>query len=125
MHPTDMATIHSDKFNSDAVRITQISKDQKWVRGIVFPEDGMTRRQVASDLGSGHSTLRAWIGVFSEEPTFPAQDAELPSEKKRLRNGNQTLRVRAWQENSPAGCSFGERGKLPREPATHVSAKNP
>lgn len=59
MHPTDMAAIHSDKFDSDAVRITQISKEQKWVRGIVFPEDGMTRRQVASDLGSGHSTLRA------------------------------------------------------------------
>ena len=45
----DMAAIHSDEFKRDAVRIAQSSKDQKTIRGIVFPEDGLTRRQVASD----------------------------------------------------------------------------
>ena len=44
-----MAVIHSDEFKRDAVRIAQSSKDQKAIRGIVFPEDGLTRRQVASD----------------------------------------------------------------------------
>jgi transposase len=38
-----MAPIHSDEFKLDAVRIAQTS--------------GLTRRQVAWDLGIGHSTL--------------------------------------------------------------------
>ena len=50
----DMAAIHSDEFKRDPVRIALSSKDQKTIRGIVFPEDGLTRRQVASDLGIGH-----------------------------------------------------------------------
>lgn len=43
MRPTDMAAIHSDEFKRDAVRIALTS--------------GLTRRQVASDLGIGLSTL--------------------------------------------------------------------
>jgi len=77
MRPTDVAAIHSDEFKRDAVRIAQSSKDQKTIRGIVFPEDGLTRRQVASDLGIGHSTLGKWVRAFSEEAKVPAQDAEV------------------------------------------------
>jgi transposase len=79
MRPTDMAAIHSDAFKRDAVRIAQTS--------------GQTRRQVASDLGIGHSTLCKWVRVFSEEAKVPAQDAELLRENERLRKENRILRV--------------------------------
>lgn len=58
-----MAAIHSDEFKWDAVRIALTS--------------GLTRRQVASDLGIGLSTLGKWVRAVSEEVKLPAQDAEL------------------------------------------------
>jgi len=73
-----MAVIHSDEFKRDAVRIAQTS--------------GLTRRQVASDLGIGHSTLGKWARMFSEEAKVPAQDAELLRENERLRKENRILR---------------------------------
>ena len=73
-----MAAIHRDEFKRDAVRIAQTS--------------GLTRRQVASDLGIGHSTLGKWVRAFSEESKVPAQDAELLRENERLRKENRILR---------------------------------
>jgi hypothetical protein len=55
MRPTDMAAIHSDEFKRDAVRIALTS--------------GLTKRQVASDLGVGLSTWPA--PGFRCEPTQP------------------------------------------------------
>jgi transposase len=55
-----MAAIHSDEFMLDAVRIALTS--------------GLTRRQVASDLGVGDSTLGKWVRAFSEESKVPARD---------------------------------------------------
>ena len=75
-----MAAIHSDEFKRDAVRIALTS--------------GLTRRQVASDLGFGHSTLGKWVRAFSEEIKVPAQDAELLRENERLRKENRIL----WEE---------------------------
>ena len=66
-----MAAIHRDEFKRDAVRIALIG--------------GLTRRQVAFDLGIGHSTLGKWVGVFSGEAKVPAQDAGLPRKNERLR----------------------------------------
>ena len=73
-----MAAIYSDEFKRDAVRSAQTR--------------GLTRRQVASDLGIGHSTLGKWVRVFSEEAKVPAQDAELLCENERLRKENRILR---------------------------------
>ncbi len=66
-----MATRHSDEFKRDAVRIALTS--------------GLTRRQVASDLGIGLSTLGKWVRAISEEAKAPAQDAGLLRENDRLR----------------------------------------
>ena len=66
-----MAAIHSDEFKRDAVRIAQTS--------------GLTRRQVASDLGIGHSTLgdqQAW-------PPTPIDEAQAQAglDLSRFRSG--------------------------------------
>ncbi len=52
--------VHSDEFERDAVRISTTS--------------GLRRRQVASDLGVGLSTLNKWVKMVSDEagPAKPA-----------------------------------------------------
>jgi transposase len=65
-----MAAIHSDEFKRDAIRVALTS--------------GLTRDQVASDLGIGLSTLGKWIRAVSEEAKVPAQDAELLREKREV-----------------------------------------
>ena len=74
-----MAAIHSNAFKRDVVRIALTG--------------GPTRRQVASDLGVGHSALGKWVPAFSEESKVPTQDAELLRENERLRKENRILRV--------------------------------
>lgn len=73
-----MAATHSDAFKRDAVRIALTS--------------GLTRRQVASDLGVGLSTLGKWIRAISEEGRVPERDADLLRENERLRKENRILR---------------------------------
>nr|WP_157115672.1 IS3 family transposase [Ketogulonicigenium robustum] len=72
-----MAPKHSEDFKRDAVRIATHS--------------GLTRRQVASDLGVGFSTLGKWMRDYSTDPTA-AEDAELRRENERLRKENRILR---------------------------------
>jgi transposase len=74
-----MAATHSDEFKRDAVCIALTS--------------GLIRRQVASDLGIGLSTLGKWVRAVSEEAEVPAQDAEFLCENERLSKENRILRV--------------------------------
>ncbi|WP_141693272.1 transposase, partial [Thioclava sp. SK-1] len=55
-----MAAKHSEDFKREAVRIAAHS--------------GLTRRQVASDLGVGFSTMGKWMRDYSTDPTA-AEDA--------------------------------------------------
>ena len=89
-----MGTGRTDEFRKDAVRIATTS--------------GLTRRQVASDLGIGHSTLGKWVRVFSEEAKVPAQDAELVRENERLRKENRILRDLS-RIRKPSGRRFSRR----------------
>lgn len=73
-----MAAIHSEEFKRDAVRIALTS--------------GLTRRQVASGLGVGLSTLGKWIRAISDEAQVPERDADLLRENERLRRENRILR---------------------------------
>ena len=66
-----MAATHSDEFKRDAVRIALTS--------------GLTRRQVASDLGAGLSTLGKWMRTISDEAKMPERDTDLLRENERLR----------------------------------------
>ena len=73
-----MAAIHSDEFKHDAVRIAQTS--------------GLTKRQVASDLGVGLSTLNKWVKMVSDEAGPPDPDQNLLRENERLRRENRILK---------------------------------
>lgn len=73
-----MANGHSEEFKRDAVRIALTS--------------GLTRRQVASDLGMGVSTLNKWIKVAQESEDASLPDADLVREVERLRKENTVLK---------------------------------
>ena len=78
MRPTDMAAIHSDEFKRDAVSISQTS--------------GLTRRQVASDLGVGLSTLNKWVKMVADEAGPPGPGQNLIRENERLRREKRILK---------------------------------
>ena len=72
-----MAHKHNDEFNREAVCIALTS--------------GLTRRQVASDLGVGFSTLAKWIQKSMPDDLPPASDIDLAKENERLRKENRLL----------------------------------
>ena len=67
-----------EDFKRDAVRIALAS--------------GLTRRQVASDLGVGVSTLNKWVKVAQDTEDAALPGADLVREVERLRKENAVLR---------------------------------
>lgn len=45
----------------------------------------LPRKQVAADLGVGHSTLNKWVKAFGDAGTVPRKEPELIKEIERLR----------------------------------------
>ena len=72
-----MAKVHNDEFKREAVRIALTS--------------GQPRRQVASDLGVGFSTLAKWIQKSRPGDLPPKADVDLAKENERLRKENRLL----------------------------------
>ena len=73
-----MAMVYSNEFKRDAVCIATTS--------------GLTRRQVASDLRVGLSTLNKWVKMVSDETGPPDRDQNLLGENERLRRENRILK---------------------------------
>jgi len=92
-----MAATRSDEFKRDAVRIALTS--------------GLTRRQVASDLGVGRSTLGKWVRAISKEADVPEQNADLLRENERLRKENRILRDLSRIRKQSRDCFPGECGR--------------
>jgi transposase len=69
-----MGTGRTDEFRKDAVRIALTS--------------GLTRRQVADDLGVGLSTLNKWVTAHRDTDVVSPEDRELARENERLRREN-------------------------------------
>ena len=73
-----MAIKHTEDFKQEAVRIALTS--------------GLSRRQVASDLGVGFSTLSKWVSVYRPTDLVSAPQADLAKENERLRLENRVLK---------------------------------
>ena len=61
----------TDEFRQDAVRIALSS--------------GLTRKQVADDLGVGMSKLNKWIMAYRDTDVVSKEDLDLAQESERLR----------------------------------------
>jgi len=66
-----MGLKRTDEFRQDAVRIALTS--------------GLTRKQVADDLGVGLSTLNKWITAHRDTDVVSKEDLSLAQENERLR----------------------------------------
>ena len=66
-----MGTGRTDEFRTEAVRIALTS--------------GLSRRQVADDLGVGFSTLIKWVSAHRGTDVVSAEDRERARENERLR----------------------------------------
>lgn len=66
-----MGLKQTDEFRQDAVRIALTS--------------GLTRKQMADDLGVGMSTLNQWITAHRDKDVVSQEDLDLANENDRLR----------------------------------------
>jgi transposase len=73
-----MRLTRTDEFRKDAVRIALTS--------------GLTRKQVADDLGVGMSTLNKWITAHRDTDVVSKEDLGLAQENDRLRRENRILK---------------------------------
>ena len=73
-----MGLKRTDEFRKDAVRIALTS--------------GLTRKQVADDLGIGMSTLNKWITSHRDPDVLSKEDLGLTQENDRLRRENRILK---------------------------------
>ena len=73
-----MLIYRTDEFRKDAVRIALTS--------------GLTRKQIADDLGVGVSTLNKWITAHRDTDVVSHEDRELALENERLRRENRILK---------------------------------
>ncbi|UWQ98434.1 transposase [Rhodobacteraceae bacterium S2214] len=53
---------------------------------------GLTRKQVAADLGVGMSTLNKWITAHRDTDVVSKEDLDLARENERLRRENRLLK---------------------------------
>ena len=53
---------------------------------------GLTRRQVASDLGVGLSTLNKWVTAYRDTDVVSDKELDLARENERLRRENRILK---------------------------------
>ena len=73
-----MGLKRTDEFRQDAVRIALTS--------------GLTRKQVAEDLGIGMSTLNKWITAHRDNDVVSKEDLSLTQENDRLRRESHILK---------------------------------
>jgi len=73
-----MATSYTEEFRRDAVRIATTS--------------GLTRPQIASDLGVGLSTLNKWVQKHQHDDLMSGPHEDVERENTRLRKEVRLLR---------------------------------
>lgn len=73
-----MGTGRTDEFRKDAVRIALTG--------------GLTRRQVADELGVGLSTLNKWVNAHRDTDVVSPEDRELARENRILKEERDILK---------------------------------
>lgn len=73
-----MAPRHGKEFRKEAIRLALTS--------------GLTRQQVAEDLGIGFSTLNRWVQKDQDDALMPGPHTNLETENIRLRKEVRILR---------------------------------
>jgi transposase len=73
-----MGQLHTEEFKREAVRLAKTS--------------GLTRKQVAADLGIGLSTLGKWISADRPEAPADLPPVDLLKEVEQLRRENRILK---------------------------------
>lgn len=92
-----MGRTRTNKFREDAVHITLTS--------------GLTRKQVADDLGAEMSTLNKWITTHRDTDSVLKEDLGLAQENDRLRRENRILKKeRAILKKSHGGFKRSAQG---------------
>ena len=81
-----MGLKRTEEFRQDAVGIALTS--------------GLTRKQVADDLGVGMSTLNKWITAYRDTDVVSKEDLDLAEENERLRR-----EIRLLKEEYPSWSS--------------------
>ena len=70
--------VHGEDFKREAVRLALTS--------------GLTRKQIAADLGIGLSTLGKWITIYRAEERADLPSADMLKELEQLRRENRVLK---------------------------------
>jgi len=86
---------------------------------------GLTRRQVASDLGVGLSTLGKWVRAVAEEAKAPEQDADLLRENERLHKENRILRDLSRIGKQSGGLFARRKWEVLKKAAQFFAAQKP
>ena len=73
-----MGHVHTEEFKREAVRLAKTS--------------GLTRKQVAADLGIGLWTLGEWISAYRPEASADLPSADMLKEVEQLRRENRILK---------------------------------
>jgi len=89
-----MGLKRTDEFRKDAVRIA--------------PTSGLTRKQVADDLGVGMSMLNKWITAHRDIDVVSKDDLGLAQENDRLRRENRILKEE-WEILKKATVVFASQ----------------
>jgi len=97
-----MGLKRTDEFRADAVRIALTS--------------GLARKQVASDLGVGLSTLNKWITAHRDTDVVSDKDLELARENERLRRENRILKEERDILKKPRSSSRAQSHEVPVHP---------
>ncbi len=67
---------------------------------------GLSRRQVADDLGVGLSTLNKWVNAHRDTDIVSAEDRELARENERLRREIRILKDLSRTKKTVRGTVF-------------------